>query len=136
MASKLIEYRGEKFEISYEILNLQAERDVIFLHGWGSNKEIMKQAFGGKFKGFREIYIDLPGFGRSPNSRFLTTHDYSEIVKLFLQTLKSGGQILVGHSFGGKVATLINPDCLILLSSADLHSKIYNWCKVKNSAIF
>ncbi len=46
MAVKSINYKGREFEISYEIINPKKEKDILFLHGWGSNKEIMKSAFG------------------------------------------------------------------------------------------
>ena len=45
--------------------NKQA-RNIVFLHGWGSNKEIMQRAFAPYFKDFTHYYIDLPGFGQSP----------------------------------------------------------------------
>ncbi len=58
MAVKSINYKGREFEISYEIINPKKEKDILFLHGWGSNKEIMKSAFGREFEEFRHIYID------------------------------------------------------------------------------
>ena len=48
----------------------------------------------------------------------LTTEDYGKIVTLFLETLGVRPRIAMGHSFGGKVATLLNTPCLVLLSSA------------------
>ena len=47
MAIKSVEYKGELFEISYEMLNPSAQTDFIVLHGWGSNKELMKNALLG-----------------------------------------------------------------------------------------
>jgi pimeloyl-ACP methyl ester carboxylesterase len=98
--------------------NPSAEPTILFLHGWGSNKELMQQAFGGLLKGWRHIYLDLPGFGQSPNERFLRTSDFAAIVRTFLQELNIEPQVIAGHSFGGKVATLLDPECLVLLSSA------------------
>jgi pimeloyl-ACP methyl ester carboxylesterase len=120
MASRLCKYKNLEFEISYEILNPKATKNIIFLHGWGSNKEIMKQAFGRYLKDFRHIYIDMPGFGKSFNDKFLTTQDYANIIKIFLDELNYKIDIVAGHSFGGKVATLLNPKCLVLLSSAGI----------------
>ena len=120
MAIRRCEYRGDIFSISYDILNPKESRTILFLHGWGSNKEIMKQAFSNTLKGYRHIYIDMPGFGASENSRFLTTDDYAEIIKIFLKELQIDTDIVAGHSFGGKVATLLNPKCLILLASAGI----------------
>ena len=120
MALKSIEVQDRKFNISYEIVNPSQKKDIVILHGWGSNKEIMKQAFGNLLQDFRHIYIDMPGFGKSSNDYVLTTKDYSLIIKNFLQTLNTNVVAIAGHSFGGKVATLINPDNLILLSTAGI----------------
>jgi pimeloyl-ACP methyl ester carboxylesterase len=118
MAVKEIAYKDKVFKLSYELLN-PSEKDVLLvLHGWGSNKEIMKQAFGKELKSYKHIYLDMPGFGASSNDMILTTADYAEIIKKFLETLAVEPKIIMGHSFGGKVATLLNPPTLVLLSSA------------------
>jgi len=65
MAKKTLHYNGATFEISYEILNPKAQKDFVVLHGWGSNKELMKQSFSVYLQDYRHIYIDLPGFGGS-----------------------------------------------------------------------
>ncbi len=123
MAVKEIKYNSATYEIYYDIKNPNKDRDIVFLHGWGSNKELMKQAFSRYLGDFRHIYLDMPGFGKSPNDEVLTTLDYARIVELFLQTLHSKKDIIIGHSFGGKVATLLKPDKLILLSSAGIKTK-------------
>ncbi|MBF7070817.1 alpha/beta fold hydrolase [Aliarcobacter butzleri] len=120
MAIKNIVIDNKIFDISYEIINPSATKDIIFLHGWGSNKDIMKSAFSTYLKDFRHIYIDLPGFGKSPNEYVLTTNDYVNITSEFLKLLHSSKEFIAGHSYGGKVATLLNPQNLILLSSAGI----------------
>jgi hypothetical protein len=120
MALKSITYQNHTFDISYEIVNHDKKKTMIFLHGWGSNKEIMQQAFAKKFQNFKHIYLDMPGFGKSSNNTILTTFDYASIVRLFLNAIKSDTKIIFGHSFGGKVATLLNPKTLVLLSSAGI----------------
>jgi len=111
-------YRGESFQLSYEIVNPAEHKVLLVLHGWGSNKEIMKQAFGTHLPEYRHIYLDMPGFGKSSNASVLTTEGYAHIIQLFLDTLHVVPQIAMGHSFGGKVATLLETPCLVLLSSA------------------
>lgn len=111
---------GQCFEISYEFLNNQQSQSIVFLHGWGSNKELMKQAFGHSFVSFNHLYIDLPGFGRSFNEIPLNTQRYAQIIQEFLQILDCKVQIIVGHSFGGKIATLLAPKELVLLSTAGI----------------
>jgi len=118
MASKEVSYKNQIFQLSYELVNPVQEEVLLVLHGWGSNKEIMKQAFGKQLSQYKHIYLDMPGFGKSTNDMILTTEDYARIVKLFLEALGVKPHIAMGHSFGGKVSTLLNTPCLVLLSSA------------------
>lgn len=118
MASKEIIYNNQPFQLSYELINPSKEDSILILHGWGSNKEIMKQAFAKTLPDFKHIYLDMPGFGNSSNEMILTTQEYGKIVKLFLEALGVTPKIAMGHSFGGKVSTLLNTPCLVLLSSA------------------
>jgi len=123
MAIKEINYKNTKFKLSYEMCNPNAKTGILILHGWGSNKEIMKQAFQKQFSNYRQTYLDLPGFGGSSNDIILTTEDYAYIVRLFIKAVGLNPTIIMGHSFGGKVATLLNPKYLVLLSSAGIKTK-------------
>ena len=118
MATKEIEYKNSNFRLSYSITNPKNAEVLLVLHGWGSNKEIMSQAFGKTLGEYRHIYLDLAGFGKSSNEIVLTTEDYLNIVRLFLNEINITVTIAMGHSFGGKVATLLNPPYLVLLSSS------------------
>lgn len=120
LAKKFLNLDGQKFEIAYEMLLHQKYEWIVFLHGWGSNKEVMRQAFGECFADFNHLYIDLPGFGQSQNAITLNTNRYAQIVRVFLDSIGINEAIIVGHSFGGKVATLLNPKELVLLSSAGI----------------
>ena len=131
MAVKDVKYGGKIYRISYETVN-PANKDVaLFLHGWGANKEIMKKTFGAYFKDFRHVYVDMPGFGASSMHDALATKDYAKIMKSFLDELGANPKIIFGHSFGGKVATLLNPEYLALLSSAGIVAKKPLWVRFK-----
>lgn len=118
MAVKTVQYKQHTFSISYEILNPSAHYDIIFLHGWGSHKNLMKHAFASHLGTFRHIYIDMPGFGNSTCNMALTTEDYANILETFISMIDVSKQVVLGHSFGGKVATLLNPELLVLVASA------------------
>ncbi len=120
MALKELHYKDHVFLLSYELTNTAKQKSLLILHGWGSNKQIMKQAFSKHLLDYKQIYIDMPGFGKSTNEMILTTADYAQILKLFLTQIEEDPQIIMGHSFGGKVATLLDPKCLILLSSSGI----------------
>ncbi|ANV98599.1 2-hydroxy-6-oxohepta-2,4-dienoate hydrolase [Helicobacter enhydrae] len=118
MAKKFLQYRNHSFEIAYDVISQGSEKYILFLHGWGSCKELMRGAFGNAFGQYNHLYIDLPGFGKSHNEIALHTADYAKLVELFIQEIGCEVEVIVGHSFGGKVATLMSPPKLILLSSA------------------
>ena len=138
MASKSLNVDNRNFDISYEIVNPSCKKDIVFLHGWGSNKDIMKNVFSPFLKDFRHIYIDLPGFGKSPNDKELTTSDYVKITDEFLKLLNSTKDIIAGHSYGGKVSTLLNPKNLVLLSSAGIteEKELSVKLKIKSAKFF
>jgi pimeloyl-ACP methyl ester carboxylesterase len=121
MAVKSIQFNQHTLDISYEIINPNEKIDLIILHGWGSNKGIMKNAFSPYMNTFRHIYIDLPGFGKSTCNLTLHTKDYARIVELLLIHLNAQKSIILGHSFGGKVALLLDPEVLILVASAGIY---------------
>jgi len=119
MASKNIKINNQSYNIVYDITNINNNKTIVFLHGWGSNKKVMKQSFQNELSNYKHIYIDMPGFGKSINEDYiLTTKEYANIIKEFLKSLNISADIIAGHSFGGKVATLLNPPLLVLLSSA------------------
>lgn len=79
--------------------------DILLLHGWGQNIEMMK-ILGDKFSDrFRITIIDFPGFG---NSSRLTSpwnmNDYVNMLEEFIKEVKIKKPIIIGHSFGGRVA--------------------------------
>ena len=74
------------------------EPKICFLHGWGGSSS----DFSLITNNFESIAIDLPGFGKSkePESS-MNPKEYAEyIINLIPDTV----EVLVGHSFGGKVA--------------------------------
>ena len=121
MALKSIQYNHHTLDLSYEILNPDAKVDLIVLHGWGSNKGLMKKSFAPYMDSFRHIYIDLPGFGGSSCNLALETKDYAAIVELLLIYINASKDIIVGHSFGGKIALLLEPKVLVLVGSAGIY---------------
>ena len=97
--------------------------DIVILHGWGHNAA-MWQGFASKFHGYKITVFDLPGFGNEPLiSEKWEISDYAIWVAKKLKAKKLHDVILIGHSFGGKIATEVaisNPDLvkkLILIAA-------------------
>jgi len=82
-------------------------KDIVLLHGWGQNIEMMRPLGEKLSKNFRITILDLPGFGESsePTSN-LTIYDYNDILEEFLDKLKINNPILIGHSFGGRISII------------------------------
>ncbi|MDR2790899.1 MAG: alpha/beta hydrolase [Campylobacteraceae bacterium] len=120
MAVKKVNFENMQLDISYLLLNQDKEKSILFLHGWGANKEIMKNSFGNFFKDYCHIYVDFPGFGNSSMQKAMNSHEIKSVMEEFLRSVKKNPQIIIGHSFGGKIALLLNPKTLVLLGSAGI----------------
>ena len=129
-------------DINYLDYGENLKGTIVLLHGWGQNTEMMDM-LGRPFKSeFRIINIDLPGFGKSPEPpKAWRVQDYAELVNSLLKSLNVQKPILIGHSFGGRVAICYaakyETDKIVLLSSpfrpskkkASLKVKIYKFIK-------
>lgn len=101
----IIHLKGqEQLDINYEVYG-SGER-LLLLHGWNAdlhNFDSVTHLLANDFQVFR---LDLPGFGLSqpPNTTFSTV-DFARTVEGFLETLGIDHLSLIGHSFGGAIAT-------------------------------
>ena len=78
-------------------------KDIVLLHGWGQNIEMMKP-LGDLLTNYRITILDFPGFGESDKlSSNYTIYQYNELLEEFLENLKIKKPIIMGHSFGGRV---------------------------------
>lgn len=74
--------------------------EVVGLHGWARTREDLI----GLLTGFNAVAFDLPGFGASPEpATAWGSIQYAELVAKALATLGKP-QVVLGHSFGGRVA--------------------------------
>jgi pimeloyl-ACP methyl ester carboxylesterase len=88
-----------------EMLGPDVPRHLVFLHGWRLNRESLR-GIGILFQHtFRVHLIDLPGFGDlpAPPPQWDTSR-YADLVQAYLSAHVSGPVVLIGHSFGGRVA--------------------------------
>lgn len=99
--------------------------NLVFLHGWG----VDKSCFSSLLKYFDQentIFFDLPGFGcETVPKRPWGILDYAEFAKDKIEP----GSILIGYSFGGRVAISLAVnypelvDKLVLIASGGLRKK-------------
>jgi len=79
---------------------------LVCLHGWGLDSETWFSSIEALLPLIKEaIAIDLPGFGHSenPHSPF-SMKEYTDIVESLLSTLDLQKVVIMGHSFGARIA--------------------------------
>ena len=85
------------------------EQTIVILPGWGDTRKTFDYLIN-YLKDYFTIYIlDYPGFGNStlPN-KSLTIYDYADLIYEFINSLNITNPILIGHSFGGRIISLLN----------------------------
>ncbi len=96
-----------------------SETTIVILHGWGHSREHWAE-FASMFHDVDVLTFDLPGFGSEPLvSPEWGIPEYADWVIKKLQAASAKRKvILIGHSFGGRIATYIaslNPEWLAQL---------------------
>ncbi len=81
--------------------------DIVLLHGWGQNIDMMRPLGNYLEDDYSILIIDLPGFGESTEPTYAwSLDDYVESVRKIIEKEKIKNPIVMGHSFGGKLAIL------------------------------
>lgn len=109
--------------INYEVIG--KGKPIIILHGWNVDISIYEDIVKLLSKDYQVYLIDLPGFGKSMTPSIpYTLDDYVYFLDSFLLENKINNPILIGHSFGGRIAiryaNKYKVDKLILISSAGI----------------
>lgn len=80
---------------------------VLALHGWGRTRSDLLGALGGR----EVISVDLPGFGASPAPpEAWGAAAYADRIAEMLVEAATGPVLVVGHSFGGRIAAHLAAD--------------------------
>ena len=89
-------------------------KDILLLHGWGQNIEMMKMLGDNFSDRFRITILDFPGFGFSEEpSESWNIKDYADMLEEFINELDIKKPIIMGHSFGGRVAIRYSADHVV-----------------------
>lgn len=89
-------------------------KDILLLHGWGQNIEMMKMLGDNFSDRFRITILDFPGFGLSEEpSESWTIKDFADMLEEFVKELGIKKPIIMGHSFGGRVAIRYSADHVV-----------------------
>jgi pimeloyl-ACP methyl ester carboxylesterase len=103
------------------------EQTLIWLHGWGQNHTAMYR-IARLFKAdHKNRLFDQPGFGKTPIIKHGGTEEYADALAAQLENGKP--HIIIGHSYGGRVAIQMaarHPEkvkAVILISGAGIPRK-------------
>lgn len=81
--------------------------NLVFLHGWGGCWQSWYPILEKVKNEFNLYAIDLPGFGQEPIQIPYHLDNYVDFVIDFITKNKIKNPILIGHSFGGAIASKI-----------------------------
>jgi len=104
---------------------------MVLLHGWASQAQTFDELASNFIRDYRVLRPDLPGFGASekPDDSW-GIERYAELVEKWLAKLEVDQvEIMIGHSFGGRVAIKIASrgvlpiKSLVLLDSAGVKAQ-------------
>jgi pimeloyl-ACP methyl ester carboxylesterase len=102
-----------------------AGKPIVLMHGWGCDLFIFNKLQAFLEQNFTVYNIDFPGFGKSQEPPIAWgTEEYEINFKAFLKALNIENPILIGHSFGGRIAIRTAKDTpihkMILMGSAGI----------------
>ena len=108
--------------INYVQYGNKKGKDLVLLHGWGQNFEMMKPIGNGLEDKYHITIVDLPGFGQSEEPKVpFSLYEYYECIKELVTRLKIKNPTMIGHSFGGRISIIYSAleqtEKLVLLSS-------------------
>ncbi len=113
---------------SFYYEDCHAKKTILYLHGWNASYQTLLP-LKIDTKSYNQLFIDLPGCGKQADPlNPLTIQNYIELIKTNFAKQWPQIEIIVGHSFGGKLAAkmaneLPNLKGLFLISPAILKGK-------------
>ena len=82
---------------------------IIILPGWGNTRPTFQNLISSLSASSTVYILDYPGFGNTkfPNHS-MTIFDYADMIHSFIVDLNLEDAVLIGHSFGGRILTLLD----------------------------
>jgi pimeloyl-ACP methyl ester carboxylesterase len=115
---------------------------IVFMHGWGGTRDSLR-GIAALFEPTHRVHLlDLPGFGDAPPPPAdWDTIKYTDLIQYFVLDHLAGPVVLVGHSFGGRIAVrlaarrLPQIDRIVLMGVPGLPRSSYSWVSIRRRAI-
>lgn len=117
------DFEGMKYWVSGD------GQPILLLHGWGADHASFAAVARYLSAEYRVYALDLWGFGasREPDES-ATIFDYAEAVYRFVVSVIGCSAVILGHSFGGRIALILGSRplirALVLVDSAGLKPRL------------
>ena len=92
--------------VDYDFFNNEKSETVLFLHGWGGNKFSFSQTINLLKNQFNILSLTMPTI--SPTTCVWNMFDYVQLIENILSLYNINNPIVICHSFGCRVAMLLN----------------------------
>lgn len=135
--------------IHYEESGPEGGIPVLLMHGWGCDHTTVRSIATPLSQAMKVINVDLPGHGKSSEPPVVWgVEDFTALMEKFVKTLSIEKPILIGHSFGGRIAILMSSrnevGKVVLVDAAGIkpkrslsyYRKVYTFKAVKNFLLF
>lgn len=100
-------YENGLFKIYYEKYG-NGKQSILILPGWGHTRPTFYNLIEYLSRKYTVYIIDYPGFGNSfIKEKNLTIYDYTESIIELMEYCKIKNPIIISHSFGGRISTLL-----------------------------
>lgn len=116
--------------IATEYVDSGEGKTILMLHGWMDNLKTFDGLVGCLGNNFRVVRLDMPGFGQTePPAEAWDVSKYVEFVSHFLEKIEVSPDVILGHSFGGRVTIkgvsdgIFRPQKIILVGAAGISKK-------------
>lgn len=113
---------------------------IVILPGWGDTRKTFYNMIFSLQENYTTYILDYPGFGNSSIPKNdLTIYDYTNIIIKFLEYNNIKNPIIIAHSFGGRISTLLSGyynikiNKLILMDIAPIKPKKSIYSKIKQT---
>lgn len=101
-------FKYKDIEIYYETYG-NSNKTILILPGWGNTRSTFINIINLLKDKYKIYIIDYPFFGNSPlPNKELTIYDYSELIYNFIIHNKINNPIIIAHSFGGRIASILS----------------------------
>ena len=92
--------------INYDFFNHKKEKTILFLHGWGGNKFSFAKTISLLKNQFNILSVTMPT--TEPTTSIWNMFDYTTLIENILSLHSINNVIIICHSFGFRVAMLLN----------------------------